>query len=79
MPGLQRYTDALIRKNPTLNTELFCESLYSTLLKKPNVDVKLESYVSGYVKEASTGNVKGVLINFEEEIPSDIVVLCMGP
>ena len=78
IPGVKRYSDALIRKNPTLNTAWLCESLYQSLLKKENVDFKLDTYVMGYNMEGK--KVKSVMVNFEKEhLPADVVVMCIGP
>ena len=75
---MKRYSDAFIRNNPTLNTAKLCEMLYQALSKKPNVEIKLKSYVSGYSMDKQ--KVKSVMVNFEkEELPADLVVMCIGP
>lgn len=48
VPAVKNYSNAMIRKNPTVNTGLLCESLYQTLLKRNNVTFKFNSFVSDY-------------------------------
>lgn len=39
----------------------------------------MESYVSGYNMGQEKGVVESVTINENEKIPSDVLVLCLGP
>mmetsp|Transcript_17611 Transcript_17611/g.29738 ORF Transcript_17611/g.29738 Transcript_17611/m.29738 type:complete len:189 (-) Transcript_17611:275-841(-) len=82
VPIVKEYEHALIRKNPTLNTAKLCEALYQVLLRKSNVSVKFNSYVAGYNLVESgerKGNVRSLLLNFENELNVDEVVICTGP
>jgi len=47
-------------------------------LRKPNVQIKFDSVVSGYTLD-SKNKVTEVMVNFKENIPVDTVVLCAGP
>lgn len=77
-----KFTTALIRKCPTLNTAWFSESLYQTLKKKENVEFKLDTLLSGYYisqEKGKTGHVESIVLNYEHRIPVDDIILCIGP
>lgn len=77
-----KFTTALIRKCPTLNTAWFSESLYQTLKKKDNVEFKLDTLLSGYYvshDSGKKGHVEAIVLDYEHKVPVDDVVLCVGP
>lgn len=62
-----------------MNTPLFCESLYKNLKQRDNVEFIFNGCVTGYSLEDDGRKVNKVKINFEKDVPADLVVLCAGP